>query len=139
MPVIGQRRNRWAGVGLTVFLVACAWVVTGVRAAAEFADAHNASLAHVPARLSHCASPGTCQATFTFAGQQYLVTGASGRDGDTVTLFVERHDPYQWAQQQDPISAYGPLAGVVAATVLGVAVWLVARRRRRAQTPPAAS
>jgi hypothetical protein len=134
--VIGQHGGRKTGIGLTLFVVACAWALSGFGAFAAFVDSHNPSLAHVPAHVSHCGSGGTCQATFTYRDRSYLVTGVSGTNGSTTTLYVDRSDPYKWAQAQSPLSAYGPFAAVVVLTVAGFVAWCLVQRRQRAQTPP---
>jgi hypothetical protein len=136
--VIGQRRQGRVGLGLTVFVVACIWLLTGFRAYAAFSDAHNPSFAHVQATLSRCGQNG-CEATFSLDGHEYTVTGASGSDGEQVTLFVEAGDPYVYAQAQTWLQANGLFALAVVLTGLGGGAWWFVQRRRRAQSSPAAS
>ncbi|MBO0701793.1 MAG: hypothetical protein J2P38_02595 [Candidatus Dormibacteraeota bacterium] len=134
--MIGQRAQGRAGVGLTVFIVACIWLLTGLRAYGAFSDAHNPRFVHVQATLSRCGRNG-CQATFSLHGRTYTVSGASGSDGDRVTLYVEPGDPYVFAQSQSWLQAYGLFAAVVVLTVAGAAAWWFLRRRRPQASAPA--
>lgn len=135
--MIGQRAQGRAGLGLTVFIVAAVWLLTGVRAYAAFSDAHNPAFAHVQATLSRCGQNG-CEATFSFRGRTYTVTGAGGSDGERVTLYVKPDDPYVFAQSQSFLQSYGLFLAVVVLTALAAAGW-VYHRRRRSHTSPAAS
>lgn len=134
--MIGQRAQGRAGIGLTVFIVACVWLLTGFRAYAAYSDAHNPAFAHVQATLTRCGENG-CEATFSLRGRTYTVTGVSGSDGQRVTLYVEPGDPYVYAQSQTWLGTYGLFVLVVVLTVLGAGAWWF--WRRRAQTSPAAS
>ncbi|MGH7911174.1 MAG: hypothetical protein ACREQM_17310 [Candidatus Dormibacteraceae bacterium] len=135
--MVGQRANNRAALGITVFVVACVWALAGLRAYGSYSDAHNSAFPHVRATLSSCGSNG-CQGSFLIDGRHYVVTGVSGVDGQQVTLYVKRDDPYTYAQAEDWVHADGPFLLVVAITVLGGVTWL-AVRRRRAQTSPEAS
>lgn len=115
--------------------MAAIWLVCGLRAYAAFSDAHNPRFAHVQATLSRCGVNG-CEATFALRGRTYTVTGASGRNGARVTLYVEPDDPYAFAQAESWLQAYGLSVLVVVLTPLGAGAWWLLRRRR-AYTPPA--
>ena len=130
--MIGQRAQGRAGVGLTIFIVACVWLLTGLRAAGAFSDAHNPAFAHVQATLSHCGQNG-CDATFSLQGRTYTVSGVSGNDGEQVMLYVKPGDPYVYAQAQSWLQAYGLFLLVVVLTVIGGCAWWVLLRRRRSQ------
>ena len=135
--MIGQRAQGRAGVGLTLFIVAAVWLLTGFRAYAAFSDSHNPAFVHVQAALSRCGDNG-CEATFSLGGRTHTVTGASGSDGERVTLYVKPDDPFVFAQAQSFVGAYGLFLLVVVLTALGGAGWWYLRRRR-AQTSSAAS
>jgi hypothetical protein len=134
----GGAQGRRAGLGIIVVIVACVWLLTGFRAYAAFADAHNPSFAHVRATLSRC-GPNGCAATFSLGGRTYTVTGVGGSDGQQVTLYVEPSDPYAYAQSQSWLQAYGLFLLVVVLTALGAGAWWYLRRRRRTQASPEAS
>lgn len=129
------RQNRSALV-LLVLIVVAVWLLAGFRAYAAFSDAHNPAFAHVQATLSRCGQNG-CEAMFSLHGRTYAVTGAGGRDGQRVTLYVKPDDPYVFAQSQPLLGAAWPLLLVAVLTVLGAAAWWWHRRRR--QRSPAAS
>ncbi len=134
--VIGQRAQGRAGLGLTVVIVASIWLLTGFRAYSAFSDARNPAFTHVEATLSHCGQSG-CDATFSLRGRAYTVSGVSGEDGRQVTLYVNPNDPYDYAQAQSWLQAYGLFLVVVLLTLLGAGGWWLLWRR--AQTSPAAS
>lgn len=125
--MLGQRANSRATAGFILFVVACAWVLSGLGAAAAWSDAHNSRFAHVQATLSRCGSNG-CEANFQLHGRVYTVTGATGSDGQRVTLYVNPDQPYTYAQAQSWLRADGPFLLVVLLTLLGTAAWWVRQR-----------
>lgn len=133
-------QERGAAGRATLSIVAaaliCGWILAGFHAYASYTDAHNPGLVHVRATLTRC-GPYGCEGSFQLDGRHYVVTQVNGSDGQQVVLYVKRSDPYSYAQAQDRLHAYGPLALVVALTIATSVVGLLLRRRRRAQTSPA--
>jgi hypothetical protein len=78
------------------------------------------------ATLTACGAQD-CQARFRLGGRPFQVGPLQGRDGQRVTLSVERADPTAFATLGGAAGSYGPLIAVLVLTLLAVVYWRVYR------------